>query len=771
MSVTGFLINNTVQKYDYESLENYNTPDFSTSSTYQVGDYVMYQGKLYKCTTAITTGGAWDSTKWSLAILSDDVADLKSAVGNLDDLETTDKTDLVSAINEAATMGGGGGSPTPVTLASDMTDTEVNYLYLGSESGYDYGYVYVYLNGTWTKTSLYGKGQDGYSPSVSVSQTATGATIIATDKSGTTTASIENGTATDAQVAAWLDEHPEATTTVQDGSITTAKLANDVKSLIGNKTADKANWTFTLTAETVLSDTRIQSQQESSVSGYTTYLIPNSIVPVDDGFFKISGNTYYIGYYTQTGNNRTYTTNVTSAALFKNQNYTGIAICMNRGATLEDVVMLHRMSVITTKKSEVGLLGFSGYETDEYLRCSPTEDSRPNWTLKVEPNKVYAIKFDGVDWGYYQMFACKEYLTTFNRVNQAKYAVMGDYVIIASIDGYLGFSVANNTNFPNMYNSDGLKVYVLDKPWEIQLARNVVPCRAMIHAGNFKHSVLLAYALGWRGVEVDVKKTSDGVFVFSHDASVGGVQITTNTYATIKAAYPAIMTIDELIEISSYFDCTIDYHFEGMDPNDRWNLIVQGLQRGIDHLGYYTGITGNIGSESAQTFFETGIVYGYGDGMDIPSSVASAKYYIGSTGGNVTDNPQIAFVLPGTEVGSGYVTKYRDLTETYKNYFNFIAYFVRFYPLYKAECKKLSFDVSALSFASGTKRITPSVEPVYCSEDITWESSDTSVATVAASNNNNTLYPYATVTAVGSGTCTITATVGNCTATCIVTIG
>lgn len=84
MPVNGFLVDNAVQKYNYESLENYNTPDFSTSSTYQVGDYVMYQGKLYKCITAITTSGAWDSTKWSLAILSDDVADLKSAFDNFE---------------------------------------------------------------------------------------------------------------------------------------------------------------------------------------------------------------------------------------------------------------------------------------------------------------------------------------------------------------------------------------------------------------------------------------------------------------------------------------------------------------------------------------------------------------------------------------------------------------------------------------------------------------------------------------------------------------
>ena len=36
-------------------------------------------------------------------------------------------------------------------------------------------------------------------------------------------------------VDAWLDEHPEATTTVEDGSITEEKLANDTKEIIGSK--------------------------------------------------------------------------------------------------------------------------------------------------------------------------------------------------------------------------------------------------------------------------------------------------------------------------------------------------------------------------------------------------------------------------------------------------------------------------------------------------------------------------------------------------------
>ena len=80
MAVNGFLVDGDIQKYNYESLENYNTPNFSSSSTYEVGDYVMYQGKLYKCITEITTSGGWDSSKWSLAILSDDVANLRSSV-------------------------------------------------------------------------------------------------------------------------------------------------------------------------------------------------------------------------------------------------------------------------------------------------------------------------------------------------------------------------------------------------------------------------------------------------------------------------------------------------------------------------------------------------------------------------------------------------------------------------------------------------------------------------------------------------------------------
>ena len=57
-----------------EVAEDHNVADqFSTSSTYAVGDYVIYGGTLYKCITAVTTAGAWDSTKWTAVVVTDEM--------------------------------------------------------------------------------------------------------------------------------------------------------------------------------------------------------------------------------------------------------------------------------------------------------------------------------------------------------------------------------------------------------------------------------------------------------------------------------------------------------------------------------------------------------------------------------------------------------------------------------------------------------------------------------------------------------------------------
>lgn len=47
--------------------------EFSESSTYEVDEYVIYQDDLYKCTTAVSTAGPWDSTKWTRANITDEM--------------------------------------------------------------------------------------------------------------------------------------------------------------------------------------------------------------------------------------------------------------------------------------------------------------------------------------------------------------------------------------------------------------------------------------------------------------------------------------------------------------------------------------------------------------------------------------------------------------------------------------------------------------------------------------------------------------------------
>lgn len=44
---------------------------FSAAQTYEVGDFVIYQENLYQCITAISTPAAWDSTKWTRALITD----------------------------------------------------------------------------------------------------------------------------------------------------------------------------------------------------------------------------------------------------------------------------------------------------------------------------------------------------------------------------------------------------------------------------------------------------------------------------------------------------------------------------------------------------------------------------------------------------------------------------------------------------------------------------------------------------------------------------
>ena len=68
-------------------------PVFSTSSTYAVDDFVIYQGVLYKCISPVTTAGDFDNNNWqSISLINyiqTSLSNIESLIGDIDSILTT----------------------------------------------------------------------------------------------------------------------------------------------------------------------------------------------------------------------------------------------------------------------------------------------------------------------------------------------------------------------------------------------------------------------------------------------------------------------------------------------------------------------------------------------------------------------------------------------------------------------------------------------------------------------------------------------------------
>lgn len=125
------------------------------------------------------------------------------------------------------------GSPLTAATASAMTDINRVYVYTGSESGYTYGNWYYYNGSAWVSGGVYN------SAAVETDTTLTESGVPADAKATGDKIDelkddfdqfVENfGSDVDTAVDNWLDVHPEATTTVQDGSLTLPKFSDSLK--------------------------------------------------------------------------------------------------------------------------------------------------------------------------------------------------------------------------------------------------------------------------------------------------------------------------------------------------------------------------------------------------------------------------------------------------------------------------------------------------------------------------------------------------------------
>ena len=80
------VIGPTISNSRLNTIEELIAPEYDPNSPYSVGDFVIYSDTLYKCNTAIDSGGElWNSAHWTAVKLAPEISDLKSALNDIDE--------------------------------------------------------------------------------------------------------------------------------------------------------------------------------------------------------------------------------------------------------------------------------------------------------------------------------------------------------------------------------------------------------------------------------------------------------------------------------------------------------------------------------------------------------------------------------------------------------------------------------------------------------------------------------------------------------------
>ena len=86
--VNGFNVNGTPVLYNYDSLGNKLEKtsiarEYSNIDTYDVDEYVIYNGRMYRCKQQILVGESFDSTKWDECSVGAELSYIKRVLENL----------------------------------------------------------------------------------------------------------------------------------------------------------------------------------------------------------------------------------------------------------------------------------------------------------------------------------------------------------------------------------------------------------------------------------------------------------------------------------------------------------------------------------------------------------------------------------------------------------------------------------------------------------------------------------------------------------------
>lgn len=132
--------------------------EYNSSSPYVVGEYAIYSGTLYKCTTAVVSAEAFDPAKWSAVLIMDEIAaggggGGTTVIANPSGIpsETLSKLQVGTTIYSIPSGGGGGYSftvlyqNTDFSIPSGTANITNTYQLTDSIDNYDAVLVECYL--------------------------------------------------------------------------------------------------------------------------------------------------------------------------------------------------------------------------------------------------------------------------------------------------------------------------------------------------------------------------------------------------------------------------------------------------------------------------------------------------------------------------------------------------------------------------------------------------------------------------------------------------
>jgi len=96
---------------------------YSSNSTYAVGDYCVYNNKLYRCITAITTGEAFNSSKWTETTVMNEKESILNKTTSISSSSTNTQYPSAKAVYDQLTTKENLSNKT-TSISSSSTDTQ-----------------------------------------------------------------------------------------------------------------------------------------------------------------------------------------------------------------------------------------------------------------------------------------------------------------------------------------------------------------------------------------------------------------------------------------------------------------------------------------------------------------------------------------------------------------------------------------------------------------------------------------------------------------------